>query len=206
MVREVTVTGQNVEEAVQSALAQLEVTEEHVEVLVVENGKKGLFGLFGSRPAVVKVTVRKDPIEETKRFLADVSEKMGVDVLIEVKQDGKHVEFRLTGEKIALLIGKRGQTLNALQYLTQLFINRDSDQYWTIVVDAEEYRLRRKQTLEQLAKRLADKSVAIRKKVALEPMPSFERKIIHSILTKDHRINSHSEGKDPHRHIVIGPK
>ncbi len=206
MVREVTVTGQNVEEAVQSALAKLEVSEERVDVVIVENGKKGLFGLFGARPAVVKVTVKRDPVEESKRFLEDVSQKMGVKALVEVKQDGKHVEFKLSGEKIALLIGKRGQTLNALQYLTQLFINRDSDQFWTVIVDAEEYRLRRKQTLEHLAKRLADKSVAIRKKVALEPMPSFERKILHSILTKDHRINSHSEGKDPHRHIVIEPK
>ncbi|TKC16663.1 RNA-binding cell elongation regulator Jag/EloR [Robertmurraya kyonggiensis] len=202
--RQVTATGQTVVEAVKSALAQLETTEDRTEVSIIDEGKKGIFG-FGSRPAIVKVTVKIDPVEEAQQFLLDVSEKMGVAANIEVKREGKQVQFLLSGEKMALLIGKRGQTLNSLQYLTQLVINRFADQYFTVILDAEDYRKRRNETLIHLAERLAEKAQRTGQKVTLEPMPSYERKVIHTALMGNKRIKTYSDGVEPNRHIVITP-
>jgi spoIIIJ-associated protein len=204
-VKQVTATGQTVEEAVESALAQLNTTKDRTDVAIIDQGKKGIFGIFGSRPAVVKVTVIIDPIEEAKKFLLQVSEQMGAPIDIETRRDGKQILFVMTGEKIALLIGKRGQTLNSLQYLTQLIINRFSNQYLTVILDAEDYRNRRNDTLIQLAHRLALKAVKTGKDVALEPMPSYERKVIHTALSDNKRVKTFSDGSDPHRHIVISP-
>jgi len=204
-VKQVTATGQTVEEAVGSALAQLNITKDRADVDIIDEGKKGFFGIFGSRPAVVKVTVIFDPIEEARKFLTQVSEQMGAPAEIEIKRDGKQVTFVMTGEKIALLIGKRGQTLNSLQYLTQLVINRFSNQYLTVILDAEDYRNRRSETLIQLAHRLASKAIKTGKDVALEPMPSYERKVIHSALSENRRVKTLSDGNEPHRFIVITP-
>ncbi|GLB59226.1 RNA-binding cell elongation regulator Jag/EloR [Cytobacillus sp. NCCP-133] len=202
---QVTATGQTVKEAVESALAQLNTTEDRAEITIVDEGKKGIFGIFGSRPAVVKAVKKIDPIEEAEKFLKDISEKMGVSIEIETIKDGKNVQLILSGEKIALLIGKRGQTLNSLQYLTQLVINRYSDQYLNVVLDAENYRKRRKDTLIQLAERLAQKALKTGKEISLEPMPSYDRKVIHTALVNNKRIKTYSDGNDPHRHIVIAP-
>jgi spoIIIJ-associated protein len=204
-VKQVTATGQTVKEAVESALAQLNTTKDRADVAIIDEGKKGIFGIFGSRPAVVKVTVIIDPIDEARKFLLQVSEQMGAPISIEMKRDGKQVLFVMTGEKIALLIGKRGQTLNSLQYLTQLIINRFSNQYLTVILDAEDYRNRRNDTLIQLAHRLALKALKTGKDVALEPMPSYERKVIHTALSNNKLVKTFSDGSDPHRHIVISP-
>ncbi|WHZ03171.1 RNA-binding cell elongation regulator Jag/EloR [Neobacillus sp. YX16] len=203
--KQVTATGQTVKEAVESALAQLNTTKDRADVAIIDEGKKGIFGIFGSRPAVVKVTVIIDPIDEARKFLLQVSEQMGAPISIEMKREGKQVLFIMTGEKIALLIGKRGQTLNSLQYLTQLIINRFSNQYLTVILDAEDYRNRRNDTLIQLAHRLALKALKTGKDVALEPMPSYERKVIHTALSDNKRVKTYSDGSDPHRHIVISP-
>jgi spoIIIJ-associated protein len=204
-VKQITATGQTVEEAVMTALAQLNTTRDRAEVSIIDEGKKGLFGIFGSRPAVVNVTVKLDPFEEAKKFLLEVSQNMGVDAQVEVIKEGKQVQFILTGEKIALLIGKRGQTLNSLQYLTQLVLNRSSEQYVTVMLDAEDYRKRRIETLTQLAERLALKAIKTGQNVALEPMPSYERKVIHTALVENRKIKTYSDGTEPHRHIVITP-
>jgi spoIIIJ-associated protein len=204
-VKQVTATGQTVEEAVKSALAQLQISKDRTDIDIIDEGKKGFFGIFGTRPAVVKVTVIIDPIEEAKKFLTHVSEQMGAPAEIEIKREGKHVHLILTGEKIALLIGKRGQTLNSLQYLTQLVLNRFSNQYLTVILDAEDYRKRRNDTLIQLAHRLAQKAVKSGKDVTLEPMPSYERKVIHAALSDNKRVKTLSDGSEPHRFIVISP-
>jgi spoIIIJ-associated protein len=204
-VKQVTATGQTVEEAVKSALAQLKTTKDRTDISIIDEGKKGIFGIFGSRPAVVKVTVKVDPVQEAKDFLVSVSEQMGVSVHIDIIQEGKNVFFNLSGEKIALLIGKRGQTLNSLQYLTQLVINRHTDQYLNVMIDAEDYRKRRNDTLIQLAGRLAQKAVKTGQNVALEPMPSYERKVIHTALVDNKRVKTYSDGTEPHRFIVITP-
>ena len=203
--RQITATGQTVDEAVESALAQLMTTKDRTEIDVIDEGKKGLFGLFGTRPAVVKVTVKIDAVEETVKYLKAIGENLGAPIEVEVKKEGKTVLFTLTGEKIALLIGKRGQTLNSLQFLTQLVMNRYSEQYSTVLLDAEDYRKRRNETLIQLAERLAQKAVRTGQTVALEPMPSYERKVIHTALMKNKKIKTYSDGTEPHRHIVIAP-
>lgn len=198
-------TGQTIDEAIESALNELKVSKEKVEISIIDEGKKGLFGVFGSRPAIVKVTVKIDPVFEAQCFLNDVIKKMGVTAEIEKIQNGRDLIFKLSGEQIAILIGKRGQTLNSLQYLVQLVANKYSDEYLTVIVDAGDYRLRRKETLEILASRLANKAIKTKTKVVLEPMPSFERKIIHTVLYGIEGVSTISDGNEPNRHVVIIP-
>jgi spoIIIJ-associated protein len=204
-VREITASGQTVEEAVQSALEQLNTTRDQVEIEVIDEGKKGLLGVFGSKRAFVKVKIKKNPMEEAEKFIHEVTKNMNVDVDITTTVEENHVTFEMNGENIALLIGKRGATLNAFQYLVHLALNKDTDDYYSVTLDAEGYRGRRKETLESLAGKMADKAVRLGKKVALEPMPAFERKIIHSTLQDHEHIATYSDGKEPHRHIVIKP-
>lgn len=203
--REITATGQTVEEAVQSALEQLNTTKDQVDITIIDEGKKGLFGVFGSKRSIVKVTLAKNQIQQTEKYIHELTKNMDVEIEIKTAVEGNHVTFELSGEKIALLIGKRGQTLNALQYLVHLVINKDGKQFYTVTVDAEGYRARRKETLESLAYKMADKAKRLNKKVALEPMPAYERKIIHSILQGNKEISTYSDGVEPHRHIVIKP-
>ncbi|MGE8204777.1 RNA-binding cell elongation regulator Jag/EloR [Heyndrickxia sp. NPDC080065] len=203
--KEVTATGQSVEEAVELALGQLNATRERIEYRVIDEGKKGLFGLFGGRPAIVHVQLKPDPIEEAKLYLLDIMNEMGVEPHIEIKVEGYRADFKITGEKMALLIGKRGQTLNSLQLLTQLIANRYTNHFLNITLDAENYRHRRESSLIQLAERLAEKAVYTKKPVTLEAMPSFERKIIHNTLSKNKKIKTHSEGEEPNRYLVIHP-
>jgi spoIIIJ-associated protein len=204
-VKEITASGQTVEEAVESALEQLNTSRDKVEIEVIDEGKKGLLGVFGAKRAYVKVTVKKNPIEEAKKFIHDVAKNMNINVDIATTVEGNHVTFEMSAENIALLIGKRGQTLNAFQYLVHLALNKDSEEYYSVTLDAEGYRGRRKETLESLAGKMADKALRLNKKVALEPMPAFERKIIHSVLQGNEGITTYSDGVEPHRHIVIKP-
>ena len=203
--KQITATGQTVEKAVESALAQLKTSQDRTDIDIIDEGKKGLFGIFGSRPAVVKVTLKIDPFEEAIRYLEMITEQLGAPAKVKVEKSGKQVHFILTGEKIALLIGKRGQTLNSLQYLTQLVMNRHANQFLTVILDAEDYRQRRNDTLVQLAERLAQKAVRTGQDVALEPMPSYERKVIHTALMRNKKIKTYSDGIEPHRYIVIAP-
>ncbi len=204
--REVNASGQTLDEAVQSALEQLNTTKDHVEIDVIDEGKKGILGIFGSKRAVVKVRIKKDPIKETEKFILNVTKNMGADVEINTTVNDKHVTFELTGKDIALLIGKRGQTLNALQYLVHLVLNKESQSYYRVTLDAEGYRERRKETLESLALKKADRAIKLNKEIKLEPMPAFERKIIHTVLQEKEGVSTFSDGTEPHRYIVIAPK
>lgn len=252
--REVTASGQTVEEAVQSALKQLSMSREEVEIEVIDQGKKGFLGLFGATRAIVKVreksetpvqteenvatphkkqenssytddnteqessvnkeTTSETPteeniattIEEAENYLKTIANHMGVEIEIETIVEEKRVYFDLSGEKIAILIGKRGKTLNAIQYLTQLCINKEGRKFHSVIVDAEGYRNRREETLKELAEKMASKAIRIDGKVALEPMPAYERKIIHSSLQKSDEVDTYSDGVEPHRYIVIQPK
>jgi len=204
-VREVTTSGQTVDEAVQSALEQLNTTRDQVEITIIDEGKKGFLGIFGSKLSVVSVRLKKNQIEETEEFLKEVTKNMNVEVDIITTVKDNHVTFEFKGDKIALLIGKRGQTLNALQYLAHLVLNKDSDQFYRITLDAEGYRERRRQTLESLALKIAEKAIELNKKVTLEPMPAFERKIIHSTLQDRDDVSTYSDGNEPYRYIVVKP-
>jgi spoIIIJ-associated protein len=201
-------TGKTIEEAVEAALAQLGVSAEKVEYEVLEAPNKGLFGFIGSKPAKVRVAVKKvDPVEVAKNFLQKIFTSMRLEVHIEElihKNDGLTFNFR--GEELGILIGKHGQTLDALQYLTNLAANRDTEEHIRIVLDVEDYRRRRAETLNRLALRLADKVKRTGDKITLEPMSPHERKIIHMALQGDHRIVTYSEGDEPHRKVVIALK
>jgi spoIIIJ-associated protein len=203
-VKEVTITGKSIEEAIQTALTQLKASHDQVEVEVMEESKKGFLGL-GAKPAVVKVIMKVSPIEEGVTFIKNVAEKMGISVTVSVKEEGNAFVFELSSEKAALLIGKRGQTLNALQYLTNLAANKTVRLEKRILLDAENYRARRKETLEGLANHLASKAVYTRKTVTLEPMPSQERKIIHITLKDNKKVKTYSDGVEPRRRVVIEP-
>lgn len=203
---QITMTGATVEEAVAAALSKLQISREKAEVTVIDEGKKGFLGLIGSRPAKVSVVKRKDAIGEVDQYLKEVTKHMGLEIQTSIKKEGKMVIFQLESDKIALLIGKRGQTLNSLQYLAQLVANQHADQFLTVMLDAENYRQRRQETLEHLAKKMADQAVRIGRPVKLEPMPSYERKIIHNALTGRRDIETHSEGVEPHRYLMIQSK
>ncbi|MGN7477745.1 RNA-binding cell elongation regulator Jag/EloR [Solibacillus silvestris] len=169
---------------------------------------------FGDESAIVnedqpihhEQQAQVDPIEEAKKYLTNIALGMGItDLAIEHESDGKYVSFKLSSEKAALLIGKRGLTLNALQHLTQLILNKTAKTFMVLQMDVEDYRERRQVALEQLASRMADKAIRTRKPVAFEPMASYERKIIHNALANRLDIETYSEGIEPNRYLVIEP-
>jgi spoIIIJ-associated protein len=205
-VKELTVTGPTVDEAVKDALTQLNVTRDKVDIRVIEEGKKGLLGLFGSKPAVVFVKLNYDSVDEARDYLQKVLTEMDIHPEIKVERNGKEVIFKITGEDTSAIIGRRGYTLNALQYLVQLVGNKNTKQFHTFILDVENYREKRKETLTTLANRLADKAVATRRKVELEPMPAYERKVIHTVLSERRDIRTESMGEEPHRYLTIFPK
>jgi spoIIIJ-associated protein len=223
-VSKVTVTAKTVEEAVKSALSQLQTTEEFVNIRVIDEPSKGFFGI-GSKQAVVEVELiqsasqeeskeatssieqnRTNAVEEGQAFLAKVLDQMGIEAHIDQEQHDDHTLFQISGSKIGILIGRRGQTLDAVQYLTNIVVNRYSKDYIRIIVDAENYRGKRKDTLELLADRVAKKVIRTRNKVVLEPMNPAERKIIHTHLQDYAGVATKSDGVEPNRRIVILPK
>jgi len=203
----ITVTGKTVEEAIEAGLSKLQVSRDRVEVVILEQPSKGLFGLLGSREAKVELTVKPDAIEEAMEFLKEIAESMKLDIHIERQDTSDGVVLQLSSkDDIGILIGRRGQTLDALQYLVNVVSHRSGNVNTRIILDAENFRERRRKTLEELAARLADKAVRSRREVVLEPMPSHERKIIHTYLQDHPHVRSFSKGEEPNRRIVIGLK
>ena len=200
-------TGKSVEEALQAALDELGVKIEDVESEILEVPSKGLFGFIGNKMAKVRITVKKRaPVDTAKVFLTQVFAAMKLNVVLEVAQNEEGITFDIKGEDLGVLIGKHGQTLDALQYLTNLAANRDADERIRILLDVEDYRKRRTETLSRLAFRLADKVKRRGERVVLEPMSPQERKIIHIALQDDSRIVTYSEGEEPFRKVVIALK
>ncbi|MFA9556245.1 RNA-binding cell elongation regulator Jag/EloR [Evansella sp. AB-rgal1] len=204
--RKVTVSGKTVEEAIELGLSKLQTTREQVEVKVVEEPQKGFFGILGGKPAVVEVQVKPDPIKEAIVFLRDTIDKMGVSASVDKEERSEGIFLNITGVDIGVLIGKRGQTLDSLQYLVNLVANRQSENYIRIFLDAEGYRDRRKEALETLAVRLSNKALRTKREVRLEPMNAHERKIIHTTLQNVKGISTYSDGEEPNRRIVVAPR
>lgn len=200
-------SAKTVDIAIEQALATLLASRDEVDVEVIETGSKGFIGI-GAKPAKVRVTVKYDPEKLAVSFLKDICTAMGVSVEIEsnLKLEEKQLDISITGETIGILIGKRGQTLDSLQYLVSLAINRGKAPYINVLIDSEGYRQKRKEILENLAQNLAKKVRATKRLVSLEPMNTFERRIIHTTLQHDKTISTYSEGSDPFRNIVIAPK
>ncbi len=202
------VTAKTVDEAITNALVELGVTSDQIEYEVLEKGSAGFLG-FNSKPAKIKVWKKYTTVDYIREFLEQVFEAMQLDVeiLIEASQEEENVyDVELKGDEMGVLIGKRGQTLDSLQYLTNLAINKDREEYIKVKLDTEDYRKRRKETLENLAKNIAYKVKRTKKPVALEPMNPFERRVIHSALQNDRYVTTHSEGDNALRHVVVSLK
>lgn len=204
--KKVTVSGKTVEEAVQAGLERLSADASQVDYTVIEDAQKGFLGLFGGKPAVIEMKLKPDPLKEAMLFLRDTIDKMGISASVDSEERDEGTYLTISGADIGVLIGKRGQTLDSLQYLVNLVANRYSENYLKFYLDAEGYRERRKEALETLADRLSQKAVRTRREVKLEPMNAHERKIIHSALQNIHTVSTYSEGKEPHRRIVVVPK
>lgn len=202
--KEVEMTGRTVEEAVEAALKVLGARREEVEVRVLEEGSKGFLGLLGTRQAKVKVVLPDSPEKIIKEFLERVLQVMALQAGIEIRRRDEYFLVSFHGRDLGVLIGRRGETLNALQYLTNLAVNRIlGHQKIKIVLDAEGYRKRREQALVRLARRLSEKVKRTGNKVVLEPMTPQDRRIIHTALQHDSQIVTFSEGEEPNRKVVI---
>lgn len=203
--RKVTVSGKTVDEAIEIGLSKLRTTRDNIEYNVLEEPQKGLFGIIGGKPAIVEVSIKPDPVKEAIVFLRDVIDKMGVSASVEKEEREEGLYLNISGVDIGILIGKRGQTLDSLQYLVNLVANRKSDHYVRIYLDAEGYRARRKEALEMLAKRLSNKVLRTKREIRLEPMNAHERKIIHTALQNVEGVTTYSVGEEPNRRIVVAP-
>ena len=192
------VSAKTVSDAITEACQKLGVTSDKLDYQVVEEGSSGFLGI-GAKPAVIKAAVKKSSVEEVARaFLNDVFQAMNMEVAIDIKYNEEEKSM-----DIGVLIGKRGQTLDSLQYLVSLVVNKESEEYIHVKVDTENYRQRRKETLENLAKNIAYKVKRTKRSVSLEPMNPYERRIIHSALQNDKYVTTHSEGEEPFRRVVV---
>lgn len=198
------ISAKTVNDAITEACQKLTVTSDKLEYEVVEEGSSGFLGI-GSKPAIIKARVKCSIEDKAKDFLKEVFEAMNLAVVVDVKYDeaDNSMDIDLSGDEMGVLIGKRGQTLDSLQYLLSLVVNKNAENYIRVKVDTENYRQRRKDTLENLAKNISYKVKRTKRPVSLEPMNPYERRIIHSALQNDKYVTTHSEGEEPYRHVVV---
>lgn len=192
------------DEALTNALIQMETTSDQIEYEVLEEEKSGILGLF-SKPAKIRVRKKEDVTDVVNNFLNKTFEAMNlvVDVKLDYNEEENVINIELSGDEMGMLIGKRGQTLDSLQYLTSLVANKKTEKYIKIKIDTENYRQRRKETIENLARNVASKVKKTRRPAFLEPMNPYERRIIHAALQGDKYVDTHSEGDEPHRKVVV---
>lgn len=200
-------TGKTVTEALENALKNLNLTEDKVEYEVLDEGSKGFLNLIGVKPVKILVKVKRDYKEEVKLFLENILNSMRVQAEIGIKEENDIIHIDLTGPKMGIIIGYRGETLDALQYLTSLVVNKDHNlPYKKVVLDTENYRKKREETLIRVAEKTAYKVKKIRRPYKLEPMNPYERRIIHSALQDNEYVYTFSEGEEPHRRVVVDIK
>ena len=197
-------SAKTVNDAVTAACQQFLVTSDKLEYEVLEEGSTGFLG-FNAKPAVIQARIKLTVEDKAVGFLNEVFAAMKLNVVIEAVYNelDKQLDINLNGDEMGILIGKRGQTLDSLQYLVSLVVNKEAEEYIRVKVDTENYRKRRRETLENLAKNIAYKVKRSRRPVALEPMNPYERRIIHSALQNDKYVTTHSEGEEPYRHVVV---
>jgi len=217
MIKIVETTGKTTEDAVAAALRQLrqispEITEADVDVELLERARSGFLGI-GSSPAKVRVTYDMQPLESAKIFLSGLLEHIGVEALVdvEVNEEGT-VALNVSGDNMGVVIGRRGDTLDALQYITSIVVNRTEKEHIRVTVDTENYRKKREESLQALARKVAARVLKYKKNVTLEPMNANERRVIHSTLQGMRGITTYSMGNEPNRRVVVatagarGPK
>lgn len=202
--------GRTVEEAVRLAVSELGVDENEVDVEILDGGSRGFLGLLGTKQARVRVTVKEtidDKIDIGEQFLTGLLQRMGIEGQIDIATgEDNIVHFHVRGRRMGSLIGRRGQTLDAVQYLVNLVANRDGGQRARIVIDAEGYREKRAETLRELALRFADRAKTEGRRMALDPMSALERRVVHMALADEINIETLSEGEEPYRRVIIVPK
>lgn len=198
-------SAKTVDEAITLALKELGISREDAKIEVVEEGSRGLFGL-GAKDAVVKVVSNINLEKRAQNFLDEVFLSMGLRVDLDIQTEGKVMRINLIGENLGIIIGKRGDTLDALEHLVNLCVNKGDGEYVKVILDAENYRARREQTLVKLAKSLASSVTRNNRKITLEPMHSNERRIIHATLQNNPNVDTFSVGDEPNRKVVIAPK
>lgn len=209
-------TGATIDAAVESALNELNCTRDEVEIEVLNKGSKGIFGI-GASEAKVRVTVianddsKIESVElksdsDVESYLLNVLGKMGIEAQLDVKETEDSLNIEISGDMMGVVIGRRGDTLDALQYLSSLVYNKDREDYVRVNLDTENYRAKREETLVNLAKKIAGTVSRTGRSITLEPMNPNERRIIHSTLQSYDYINTYSIGEDPNRKIVVSSK
>ena len=204
MMEYIDITAKTVNDAITEACQRFLVTSDKLDYIVVEEGSSGFLGI-GSKPAVIKARIKGTVADKAKDFLKEVFDAMNMVVVVNAKYDenSRNLNIDLSGDDMGVLIGKRGQTLDSLQYLVSLVVNKETDEYIRVKVDTEDYRNRRRETLENLAKNIAYKVKRTKRPVSLEPMNPYERRVIHSALQNDKFVTTHSEGEEPFRRVVV---
>ncbi|HHW18995.1 MAG TPA: protein jag [Firmicutes bacterium] len=196
-------SGRTVEEAVESALSELGVSREDVLIEVLEEPSRGFLGILGGRDAKVRVTVKKEKVELAKEFVLGLIKKMGLEASIEVRSQGDARILDIIGRDLGLLIGRRGETLKHLEFLTNVVCSKGAGEAKRVLVDVSGYRRRREKELEEIARSTARRVERSGKSIMLEPMDARDRRIIHMALQKNNRVVTHSEGEEPFRRVVI---
>ncbi len=206
--KSVEIKAKTVDEAVDKALLELNTSKDHVDIEILEESK-GLFGLLGNKEVRVKVTLTDcNEAALAKDFLEGITSRLGMDIALEAlfDEENKRLAVDLQGDGLGLLIGRRGETLDALQYLTNIVVNKKSDDYIKVTLDAENYRERREESLVNLAKRTASKAVKYKKNMIIEPKNPYERRIIHEALQQYPDVTTYSIGEEPNRKVVVAYK
>lgn len=198
-------TGKTVEEAVENALKKMQIDEADAEIKVESEGSRGVFGI-GSKPAVVTVTKKPQKGNRAKEFITGVCERMGIRVDVEETKIEEGCKLTLRSDTMGTLIGYRGDTLDSLQYLTNLVVNRNAQEYTRVMLDSENYRSKRQHTLERLAAKYAKRARETGKSIALEPMKPYERRVLHATLQGNEYVTTCSEGEEPYRRVIIKPR
>ena len=199
--------GKTVDEALENALREFKVDKDRVTVEVIDEGSRGFLNLIGSKPAKIRVTVKRNAAEDARVFLQDVLKAMNITAELEISEENNKLSINISGDKMGLVIGYRGETLDSLQYLTSLVVNKNQDdEYIRVSIDTENYRRKREETLKRVAQKTAYKVKKSGRPYKLEPMNPYERRIIHSTLQGYNDINTYSEGEEPFRRVIVSLK
>ena len=200
--------GKTVEDAINLAVNELGQPKENLEIRIIQESKNGFFGI-GARKAIILAKIKKENLIieiKAREFLEKIISSMNINVEVKSILKNRTLFIDISGDDVGILIGKRGQTLDSLQHIITLVLNKNNDYHISVILDAENYREKRKQTLEKLALNLAEKVKLSNKKTILEPMNNYERKIIHSTLQNYEGVITYSQGEDPNRNVIIAPK
>jgi spoIIIJ-associated protein len=199
-------TAKNIDDAILAALEELGVGRDKVDVEVIDEGTKGLLGIFGGKDAKVRVSLKNNPINLATDFLKEIFDEMGLSVDFETNLDGNDLTINLVGDDMGIIIGKRGETLDALQYLTSLVVNHRGGSYIKVTLDTENYRIKRQEALRALAIRIAEKVSRTGRRHIFEPMNPYERRVLHATLQSHEVVTTYSIGEDPNRKVVVALK